>query len=534
MNQKSSLIIAFLVLCLSGQSQDHKPRLDEIDIKHYRFEIVLNDSTDVIAGRALVSIRFKKPISTFSLDLICPKKDSLTGMRIKQITIEGNSLKYEQSGQTLLINLPQKAKTGELMDIEIAYSGIPGDGLIIDKNIYGERTFFGDNWPNRARNWLPSVDHPSDKATVEFLITAPKHYQVIANGTRIRIADTLVNYQITHWREDVPISTKVMVIGVSPFAIRELGKVGDIPVSAWIYPQNESGGFKDFDKALDILNFFISQFGEYPYEKLANVQSKTRYGGMENAGNIFYAEKLVNGRQKIEFLIAHEIAHQWFGNSVSENNWHHVWLSEGFATYLTNLYSEKTYGDSVLRNRMDAERSEVIDYFYVNPAPIIDKSVTDYMKLLNTNAYKKGSWVLHMLRNKISDECFINAVRAFYEQFKNSNAETADFQAIVEEISGQDLDEFFNQWLYRPGHPQLKFNWSQKGRELTINVEQIQPGKPFKFPLDLKILYNNGESSIEKMEVDNQSEDFAIGVNGQVQNIKFDPNVWLLFEPANN
>ena len=133
-----------------------------------------------------------------------------------------------------------------------------------------------------------------------------------------------------------------MVIGVSPFAVQEMLSKSGIPLSSWVYPQNSEEGFFDYSIATRPLDFFESYIAPYPYSKLANVQSKTVYGGMENASCIFYHERTVTGKQDHEILITHEMAHQWFGDAVSELNWHHIWLSEGFATYLTDLYIEQT------------------------------------------------------------------------------------------------------------------------------------------------------------------------------------------------
>src|SRR5690606_33381103 len=167
-------------------------------------------------------------------------------------------------------------------------------------------------------------------------------------GARVEESDIEGDRRRTHTRSEVPIATKVMVIGVARFAVDHVREVNGIPVTSWVYPQDRDAGFSDYARAAAILDYFDSHIGPYPYLKLANVQSKTRYGGMENAGNIFYSEGSVTGTGRSEGTIAHEIAHQWFGDSVTEADWYHVWLSEGFATYFTLLWYEHAYG----RDRM--------------------------------------------------------------------------------------------------------------------------------------------------------------------------------------
>src|SRR5690606_37201773 len=208
-----------------------------------------------------------------------------------------SDLQFTHKGDELTITLPGDggATSGNRYAIEVAYSGEPADGLILSKNKHGGRTLFGDNWPNRARHWLPTVDHPSDKATVEFIVEAPDHYQVVSTGARVEESDIEGDRRRTHTRSEVPIATKVMVIGVARFAVDHVREVNGIPGSSWVYPQDRDAGFSDDARAAAILDYFDSHIGPYPYLKLANVQSKTRYGGMENAGNIFYSEGSVTG-----------------------------------------------------------------------------------------------------------------------------------------------------------------------------------------------------------------------------------------------
>ncbi|MFT5167251.1 MAG: aminopeptidase N, partial [Saprospiraceae bacterium] len=392
----------------------------------------------------------------------------------------------------------------------------------------GDRTFFGDNWPDRARHWLPTVDHPSDKATVEFIVTAPDHYQVIANGDQIEETNITDDTKLTHWKELVPLPTKVMVIGAARFAVNTAGYVDHIPVTSWVYRQDRDNGFLDYKIAIGVLDYFDQKIAAYPYGKLANVQSKTRYGGMENAGNIFYYENSVNGNQDQEKLIAHEIAHQWFGNSASELNWHHIWLSEGFATYMTDLYLEDVRGKAAFLENLKKERQKVIKYAQKKLAPIVDVSVTDYNKLLNPNSYQKGAWVLHMLRHKLGDELFLKGIQNYYHKYAYANALSEDFQQVMEETSDKKLGDFFKQWLYQAGHPVLKIEVSKRKSQITIR--QVQGKNLFTFPLDLEIINDEEDRMRKTVWIDSKSHTFTIKMEGEIQRIIVDPDCWLLFE----
>jgi len=525
------LLFFTLLLC----AQDHHDRFAKIDVQHYRFELELSDQTDEIKGRAGIEVKFKDDIRSFHLDLVSASAGS--GMQVSGVTENGKAVDFSQEGEKLEINLSSRTEAGEERAYEISYQGIPKDGLVIGQNKHGDRTFFGDNWPNRARNWLPSVDHPSDKASVEFVVTAPNHYQVIANGRLVEETDLDEETKLTHWKTDIVLPTKVMVIGVAPFAVQYLGDIQGIPMSSWVFSDDRKAGFYDYSQAAYVLDWFIDHVGPYPYAKLANVQSKTRYGGMENAGNIFYYENSVTGNRSIETLLAHEIAHQWFGNSASEANWHHVWLSEGFATYFTDLYVEGRHGRDAMVESLKEERETVLRFAAGSDRPIVDNTITNYNQLLNPNSYQKGAWVLHMLRNEIGEDAFWSGVRQYYEEYKYGNALTEDFQKIMEEASGRKLDWFFQQWVYRPGVPELEVDWKYKKRDdaIEITVRQRQKGQAYRLKLEMAFMDKKWNTLATKsVELTEKKQEFIIeGVEDKAEEVVLDPDTVLLFKDSN-
>ncbi|MDW7691730.1 M1 family aminopeptidase [Flammeovirgaceae bacterium SG7u.111] len=530
--KKLQLFTLLLFAVFQLFAQDRYPRHHEMDVTHYEFNLQLNDSTNSIAGQANISISFTGSVSTLALNLISLDTAG-KGMKVQEVLLDGKKVEWEHENDWIRIQAPRPFMAGGKATVNIEYSGVPANGLVISENKFGDRTFFGDNWPDRGRHWLPCVDHLSDKATVDFIITAPAHYQVVGNGLLVEETNIGSKNKLYHWHQSIPIPTKVMVIGVAPFAIQKLGDVNGIPLESWVFPQNKKEGFYDYAQAEKILNFFHHHVGPYPYEKLANVQSKTMFGGMENASNIFYFENSVTGNREIESLLAHEIAHQWFGNSVSEINWAHIWLSEGFATYFTNLYLEFTYGKDKLDKQLETQRAKVLEFAKQRGTPVVDTLVSDYMVLLNANSYQKGGWVLHMLRRQIGDEAFWTGARTYYATYKNKNAHTKDLQKVMEEASGQDLETFFKQWLYTPGHPVLNCLWKYdaKNKVVQLKTEQTQPGSTiFVFPLEVKITAKNGESKVEKLEVKEGSQVFEIPMDDKTISIELDPNTNLLFE----
>lgn len=524
----------FLAIAFMGnfalKAQGHEKRLSEFDALHYRFQIGIDDFKDKIEAKALVVIRQLADNSKLELDLVAIGEDG-KGMKVSSVTIGGKAIDFAHSGETLAINLPKTA-AGTTHQIEIEYSGEPADGLIISKSLNGSKSFFGDNWPNRAHHWLPTIDHPSDKATVEFIILGPAHLQVVANGILKERSSIGNDRTLTHWVNTKAIPTKVMVFGAADFAIEYLPSVDGVPLSTWIFKDYRDQGFFDYAMGSSILAWFDKTIAPYPWEKLANVQSRTRYGGMENASCIFYAENSVTGTRSCEALMAHEIAHQWFGNSASEANWHHIWLSEGFATYFTDVYFQQVHSQDTFVQRMREERERVISWLPTKKYAIVDPAIKDLNNLLNPNSYQKGAWVLHMLRHEIGDEAFFSGIRNYYEQFQLGNALSKDFQAAMEKASQKDLNVFFQQWLFRPGHPKLELSHSlKKGKGvLEVELKQIQEGAAFQFPMDF-IFEFEGSSAIQKtVQVQSNKTKFTVPATTDPKNIILDPGVFLLFE----
>lgn len=524
-----SVLFLFGLSRLSAQIQYE--RFKDIDVLHYKFEIHVNDSTDIIEGNAAILVRFLKSEKTVDIDLVSLNGSTGKGMQVENITSKGNSVSFRHDKNDLKLTFENEFQPNDTTSFLVEYSGIPADGLIISKNKFDDRTFFGDNWPDRAHNWIPCIDHPSDKATVDFIVYAPDKYLVVSNGLLEEETNLENGFKLTHWKENVPISTELMVIGIARFAVLNNGKVNGIPVSSWVFPQNRKEGFIDYAVGTQPIEFYSKLIGPFSYEKLAHVQSKTKWGGIENASCIFYAENSVTGKNEDEYLIAHETAHQWFGDAVTEQNWNHIWLSEGFATYLAHVYMRNVNGNEVFRKALESDRKQVILYAKHHFAPIIDTTVTDYNKLLNTNSYQKASWFLHMLNEEIGDSLFFNSLRLYYSTFRDSTALTNDFQKVVEKISDRNLGTFFHEWLYQPGFPQLKINWKQTNAgNFTLKVEQVQNNFLFHFPLEIEFKQENGETVLKTFAIKNRKSEFSFIPEGKVTSVTPDPKTKLLFE----
>ncbi len=509
-----------------------------IDAQHYRYAISLNDSNNIIVGNAEIKFIAKQAASTVYFDLIGRNDASGKGMKVMNVSEGNKALKFLQDSDRVNIYFNDPLQINKQENISMSYEGVPTDGLIIDTNKFGHRTFFADNWPNRAHNWIPCNDHPADKASVEFIVTAPDHYQVVANGTLYEETNLPNHLKLTHWKEDMVLPTKVMVIGVADFAVQLDSTINCVPITSWVFPENKDSGFAQYAVSKKILPFYESYIGPYPFKKLANVQSKTIFGGMENAGNIFYYQNSVamNPKQyqhnrSIEELFAHETAHQWFGDEASEIDWPHLWLSEGFATYMTHVYMEHQYGIDTLQKGMKQDRDKVIAFSKHRRTPIVDTtSGNNLMQLLNADSYEKGSWILHMLRRKLGDAIFQKGIQTYYATYKGSNASTDDFMHIMEKVSRQNLQKFFKQWLYIAGQPELHGNWKYNAdaKTLEINIKQTQDFI-FQFPLEIAITKGN-KTIFKTIDFNERNIKKIIPLDFTPHSILLDPAINLLYE----
>jgi aminopeptidase N len=519
--------ILYLISVLPLSADDGYKRNTLLDVINYTFRISISDTSDTIYGEATISLNFSGRVSAMDFDLKSMRSDG-KGMIIDSVKFSGYGVKWVHLENKLRISSNSELTAGTSGILKVAYHGIPADGLIISENKFRNRSFFSDNWPDRAANYLPCIDHPYDKATVEFIIIAPSHYEVVANGYLVEESHFAGDKKLTRWKEDVPLATKVMAFGAAEFDFRLAGMAGNVPVWTYVYKENSNEGFYDYGIAVNPVAFFSELIGPYSYEKLANVQSKTIFGGLENAGCIFYSENSVTGKGRAEGLIAHEIAHQWFGNSVTESDWHHIWLSEGFATYLTSVYMEKTYGRERLLEEMKSDRDQVIRFYLRSPRPVIDTTITNLMRLLSVNSYQKGAWVLHMLRYELGDESFWRGMSSFYDRFRNKNALTSDFEKVMEEVSGKDLSGFFNQWLYVAGQPDLKITNTplKKNGNSEITIEQKQE---FLYTFPLELLINSQEGEYRKSIRITERVTRLTVKSDKINEIVADPDVNLLF-----
>lgn len=534
---KRLMILFSLVLSIVANATDNYPKNPDVDVQHYRFALELSDVADAIKGETTVTVLLKKAgITQIRFDII-NKSAALKGkgMEVNSVTIEKLTAVFQHQDDALLIQLPTASSLNQTINIVITYAGVPATGLIIGPNKYNDRTFFSDNWPNKARHWLPTVDHPYDKATSEMVITAPDHYQVISNGLKVEETNLDNEMKLTLWKQSVPIASWLYVLGVAEFAMQQVDEFEGKAIQTWVYRQDRDAGFYDFAvPTKSVLEFYSGYVGPYAYEKLANVQSNSVGGGMEAATAIFYDAKSVTGQRTERWrkVIIHEIAHHWFGNAVTEYDWDDVWLSEGFATYFTLLYIEHADGKEEFVKGLRESRETIFKFYKANPDyRIVHDNLNDMSKVTTIQTYQKGAWILHMLRNRVGDEAFEKGIKTYYQKYMNRNATTTDFIKEMELASGMDLTLFFKQWLYQGGNVELNGTWQYdaKTKKIVIALNQVQKKYAFSIPVEIAI-YDKGIATprIEKVSLDKLTGKFEFPSEALPERIEIDPHTKLL------
>lgn len=493
---------------------------DGFDALHYDVELALPLGAGAIEGHAMIRLLPERPLSEVRLDF--------TGLRVDEVSVDDAPTdQFTLLDGVLVITPAQPLPAGREARVAVRYSGVPDDGLILGNTVHGRPSAFVDNWPNRTRFWLPSADHPSDKATARLSVHAPAGWQLIANGRLIGrpfatppgtpLVEALEARQAANggadagasgrterrtwiWQTDVPHPTYTLVVGGAELEVDTVGLAacgsapasprvdGCVEVTTWLYPEDAEAGAASFVRAAEMVDFFSDVIGPFPYEKLAHVQSSTRFGGMENSSAIFYDQGAIAAGRNIETTVSHETAHQWFGDSVTEADWSHLWLSEGFATYFGHVFFEYADGVADFARRMAQVRET---WFASNDtANAVIGSGDDLFALLNRNNYQKGAAVLHMLRDEVGDEAFFEAIAQYYARFADRTVLTEDLQAVFEETTGRELGWFFEQWLRQPGYPLLKASTgasSQGGLEVTVTQLQGDHAPRFRLSLTLAI-----------------------------------------------
>ena len=572
---RTRVIAATALLFLStiaGAAADVYPRQPGISVKGYTFDITLSDASDAIAVRATIDLEFVATgVTTVDLDLCqftaaprpaktvaglgdpCaeppgragrPAPSGGKGMTVSSVTSASGPLRFAHDRDRVRVTLPRPFAPGDRFAFTVEYKGIPAAGFLIANNKHGDRSFVSNSWPDKARNHLASIDHPSVKAPVTTIVTAPRHYQVISNGLMTQEADLPGNLRRTTWKQSVPISTWLMSLAVAPYAVDYFGDFRGIQLSSWVYPQEREPGYSAFNAhARPVLEFFSDRIGPYAYEKLAHVQANGVSGGMELASSIFYGYG-ENGPSRQ--LIAHETAHQWFGNAVTEADWDDVWLSEGFATYFALLYTEFKDGRDAFLEGVRRSKTLALNYAIANAgSTIVHDNLADIGSVIANGAqiYQGGAQVLHNIRGVVGTETFWSGIREYYRRYRDRTATSADLQRTFEEAcaaaaakcpdEGKDLSWLFNQLLKSGGALQVDATWryDAAAKQLQLTMTQTQATPVYRMPIEVQLTTARGAVT-HTVKLTDKAQVFTIPADTEPVSVVLDPNAWVFMRSS--
>lgn len=514
-------------------------RAQTYDVRHYIIRLSFDRENEKVFGDTTVQLSpLAGGFSAFDLDAV--------GLRFESVTLEpaGTQLRFKASNDRVSITLPGPVAAGDLVSVRLKYSASPKRGLhfVDEKRQNGEVVYPAQVWtdsePEEARYWFPSFDSPADKATSEQFITAGKTETVIGNGDLIEKKENTDGTLTWHYTMPLPHSTYLTSFVVGKY-VKVAETYKNTPLGFYLFPGRESMALQIFGKTKDLMKIFEEATGmAYPFSKYDQaVVSEFKDGGMENITATIMSDRevsllLFKQPGAVDDLVAHELAHSWFGNMVTCRNWAELWLNEGLSTFMEAVFHEKVYGreDYIAKVRDDALEYMVKENSTRERQGLYNRRAGDIDAVFANAAttYNKGGAVIHMLRETIGDAAFWKGINIYLNRHKFGNVESTDLRAVMEETSGQDLGWFFSQWVYGVGYPKLDVEqaFDTNTKELKVTVSQIQKGDslmPEAFILSMNVEFRDGETvRKEPIKITKKTETFVFKIDKMPSSIEID------------
>jgi aminopeptidase N len=499
------------------------PPVDTFDVTHYDIAIDVDFGTETIEGDVSISAVATAPVL---LQVPIDLHDDFT---ILEISRDGAPLAYTRASDRLAITLDDALSNGDPFTLRIRYEGPPAEeglqSFVFDTHA-GHPLAASLSEPWFARTWWPCKETATDKATADVAFTVPADMVAASNG----ILESVEDHGATRtyrWSTDYPTATYLISLAATNFTtwsdVYVAGDGTEVPVEFYAYPEDAGDATSAWPEVIDQMTYFRSVFGEYPFAGEKYGMAEFPFGGaMEHQTITSMGECCVTGSS----IMAHELAHQWWGDLVTCASWEHIWLNEGFATWSEALwYGHENGGDDAYRTYMGWLNDE--DGF---PAPVYRYDVSEPWSIFSYVVYYKGAWVVHMLRGVLGDEDFFAGLLDYRAAHAYAHATTEDLQAVLEARSGKDLDAFFEQWIYGDGRPDYEVAWVANvpgPGQMTVFVEQVQPQPVFEMPVEVEVATDQGPVRFI-LQNDQRTQSFVLDVAGTVQGLVVDPDDWIL------
>jgi len=500
------------------------PRLGAsgFDVLHYDIQLTPNLALQTLSGTTTITLES-------TMDGLTTVGLHLHALSVSSVMIGTTPLSFTHVGEALTITLDRPYAPGEQLTARIVYAGTP------EHESFGGFFFFSDMAfsmgvglstlpPSMGRYWFPCFDEPHDKATVKTRVTVPTGRKVVSNGllTGVASGPGVVTYT---WEETHPTPTYLIAVAIGDWRT-VADPVDPARIYHYVLPGDSVKAVTSFQNVSEMMEAFETRYSPFHYDKLSYVG--VRRGDMEHSTCVAHLRTLIDGTNFYDPILAHELAHHWWGDWVTVADWRDVWLSEGFATYSEAIYAEHLGGTGAYHAYVN---DDLMDYYLGSGETF---SIYDPEFFWGATVYEKGGSVLHMLRHVVGDTTFFDILRAWGESFGYSNAVTTDFVAVAEAEAGFELDWFFDEWVFGEGYPVYEWSWTAvpSGEEtlVEVDVEQVQSvGAVFSMPIDVRITMAGGDTTVTGV-VDEASDTMSFLVSEPPIDVAFDPDRWVLCE----
>ncbi len=448
-------------------------------------------------------------------------------MVVTETRINGSAVDFTLENDTLSLILPHTPMTGETLRAAISYHGVPEMGFIwgFDVRYHHEVPIVYTNTePQASRTWWPCKDRPDDKFFADLAFIVPDSLIVASNGLLVETLPMEGHRMLYRWEGGYLTTTYLVSLAATNYATFEdtyhAQDDSEMPLVYYAYPEHLDRALSDWAFTPDVITFFAQLFGEYPFvDEKYGMAEYAWSGAMEHQTMTSMGAYLLNLDEPADWVVVHELAHQWWGDWVTCGTWRDIWLNEGFATYCEALWAEHVAGPDSLKQNMLAKKYDSFS-----------GSIYDPNFIFNSTVYKKGAWVLHMLRHLVGDERFFNALRNYGERHAYGNAVTEDLRASFEETAAMSLDWFFDQWVYGTGRPTYRVLWNPvRETEAIVEVRQTTTGGDyFKMPIDACFELEGGGEFRTVLWDSLPEQFFTVELPGPAERLRIDPDAWLL------
>ena len=502
------------------------PRSHDYHVEHYRVAITFDWAKKSVAGETTMDIKpFKSGLKEIEVDAGEMNIDSVR-------LVGGPALKFRyENNEKLFVQLNQQYPSGHDLAITIKYSATPKKGLtfITPSTDEPDRPYqiWSQGEAQTNHYWFPCYDYPNDKATSDMFVTVEDKYQVISNGQLVGVQpDPAKKMKTWHWKMDKPFSSYLASVIVGQFAeIKDQFKTK--PVISYVYADQVENARISLGKIAQMIAFFSEKIGvDYPYAKYAETTVRDFPGGMENISATTMTDTTIHDKRAgLDFssdgLISHELAHQWFGDLLTCRDWGEIWLNESFAEFFAILWEEHDKSkDDYLYTMRTYQQQYVQTWLRGDRRPVVTQRYDDPDALFDIYAYAHGATVINMLRFVLGEELFWKAINHYVTRFQWQNVDTARLIDAIEEATGQNLKWFFDEWLYKTGHPEFEIasSYDEGAKTLKLSVKQTQKAdekRPwfaspeyFTMPVDIAVTTSSGEK-ITRVRIDKREQDFS-------------------------